>query len=108
MDHRCPACQAELSRQKKMFSSVLMQLDVLCPACRRPIRINLHRAETAAINANFAAILAFIAAGYYFKNDVLYFGAVCAVMLGSLSLPVLDRALKTWPRYVLPAEAAKE
>ncbi len=99
MDYRCPACRANLGKQK--FSHAVMGgLEIECTHCKSIVRVNVHPAETVIIMFNFAAILVLAVFAYWFQSRGLVLVAVGAGLVGASALPLLERTwLRNWPRY---------
>ena len=99
MEHRCPACGADLSRRSL---SVIPRMALDCPSCRARIEVNVHPVESALMLAGFAAFVAFGALFYVFKQDGFLVAAFAALSPAGL-LPLLERRwFKGWPRYRKP------
>jgi len=100
MDHRCPACGADLGARK--FSQMIVaQMEVDCSKCKKSLRLNLHRAEVALVFANFAIIVLLGVFAWLGHSQSLVLAALAAVALGTLALHVLGATLlRDWPRYV--------
>jgi hypothetical protein len=97
MDHRCPACCADLGRLRAR--SVIPRMELDCPACRARIEVNVHPVESALMMASFAAFVGFGALFYLFGRE-----GFLVLALASLSPPALvplveRRWFKAWPRY---------
>lgn len=100
MDYRCPHCRANLGR-RKLTQAVVARMEIDCSACKRRIRLNVHRTETFVVLLNFAAIVVSGALAYWLESPGLMLFAFGAAMLGALALPLLERTyLRDWPRYV--------
>lgn len=104
MDYRCPLCGNDLGA-RKLSRAIIAQMEIDCPHCKRRIRLNVHRAEAAAILGGFGGFAAFAALAYWLDRQGLYLAAFAAAMAGALALPLIERLwLRAWPRYV-PADA---
>jgi len=100
MDHRCPHCRSDLAA-RKLSQAVIARMEIDCPYCKRRIRVNLHRAESAIVLGSFAAFAAFAALAYWLPREGLYLAAFAAAMAGAAALPLLERTwLRAWPRYM--------
>lgn len=99
MDHRCPACSANL-KQRKVAGAVIAKMEIDCPACGSRIRLNLHGTEVLAWVVHFAALGVAIVGGYLFQNKEVMVGGIVAAAIAALATRVLDRTyLRAWPRY---------
>jgi len=100
MDHRCPACGADLSA-RKFSQTVVAQMQIDCSRCKKTIRLNLHRAEVTLVFANFAIIGLLGVLAWLRQSQGLVLAALAAAALGTLALHVLGATmLRDWPRYV--------
>jgi DNA-directed RNA polymerase subunit RPC12/RpoP len=110
MQHRCPACGADLFRRTR---SVIPRMELDCPSCRARIQVNVHPVESALMMASFAAFVVFGALFYAFKQEGFLVAALAALSPAAL-LPFFERLwFKGWPRYRKPgarpgAETGKE
>jgi len=99
MEHRCPACGADLFRRTR---SVIPRMELDCPSCRARIQVNVHPVESALMMASFAAFVAFGALFYVFKQEGFLVAALAALSPAAL-LPFFERLwFKGWPRYRRP------
>ena len=99
MDNRCAVCAVDLG-SRKLSQSIIARLEIECSHCRNPIRLNVHRAETAIVLLNGALMLALAASAYLSASQHLTLSLLGGVMLSMLGLPVLEHTyLRAWPRY---------
>lgn len=99
MEHRCPACGADLFRSAR---SVMPRMAFDCPACRARIEVNVHPVESALMIASFVTFVAFGVLFYVFKQDGFLVAALAALAPAAL-LPLLERRwFRGWPRYRKP------
>ena len=104
MEHRCPACGADLFRRTR---SVIPRMELDCPSCRARIQVNLHPVESALMMASFAAFVVFGALFYVFRQEGFLVAALAALSPAAL-LPFLERLwFKGWPRYRKPGETGQ-
>jgi hypothetical protein len=102
MDHRCPACGADLG-SRKFSQKIVAQMEVDCSHCKKSIQLNLHRAEVVLVFVNFALIVLLGFLAWLRQSQELVFAALASAALGGLALHVLGiTLLRNWPRYVLP------
>ncbi len=100
MNHRCPACGADLSA-RKLSQAVVAQMEIDCSHCKKSIRLNLHRSEVALVFINFAIIVLLGVLAWLRESQGLVLAALAAAALGALALRVLGvTVLRDWPRYV--------
>lgn len=99
MEHRCPACESDLSRHRKLARSVIPRLEFDCPACRARIEVNVHPVESALMIASFLAFVAFGVLYYATGREGFIVGALLSLSPAAL-LPFLERYwFRAWPRY---------
>ena len=99
MDHRCPACRANLGK-RKLSQAIVAQMEMDCSHCKHRIRLNIHRAEIIIVMFNFAMIVVLGAFAYWYQSQSLALLALGAAMMGMLALPLLEQTyLRNWPRY---------
>jgi len=104
VDHRCPACGADLSA-RKFSQKIVAQMEIDCSHCKKSIQLNLHRAEVALVFVNFAIIALLGALAWLRESQGLVLAALAAAGLGSLALHGLGvTVLRKWPRYVSKTE----
>lgn len=105
MDYRCPVCRNNVV-PRRLTQTVMVKLEVQCPSCKSVIRHNVHRVETAIVLLNFAVIVVLAVFAYWFQSRNLVIVAVGAAMTGAAALPLLEHTyLRTWPRYLPPAQS---
>jgi hypothetical protein len=102
MDYRCPHCARDLGTHK-LGRSIVARMEIDCPFCMRRIRLNMHRAEEALVFFTLVAFLAFVGLGYWLGREGFYVAAVGAALAAAVAQALVERALRTWPRYA-PAE----
>jgi len=100
MDYRCPGCGANVG--KRRWDAVVTRMEVECPACKRVLVLNVHRAERAVVLLVCGAVALLAATGFWLESRGLLLCAFGAVMGGSLAIPFLERIyLRSWRRYVV-------
>lgn len=105
MNYRCPLCGTNLQR-RKLSHAVVARMETDCSHCKRTLRLNVHRAESAVVLVNFGAIATLGALAWLYQSRELVGITVLVAMLGAAATPLLERTLlRDWPRY-LPADRA--
>lgn len=83
-----------------MTQAIVARSEIDCAKCKRRIRVNVHRVESAVILVNFALIVGLAALAYWLESQPLMLATFGVIMIGALVLPVLERTyLRDWPRY---------
>jgi hypothetical protein len=76
-------------------------MDLECPHCAGPLRVNVHHAETGLVLAIVGGCLALAALAYALRSQPLLLFALGAGMAGAVATYVLERVwLRSWPRYL--------
>ena len=101
MDHHCPQCGCNLGR-KKFSHTIVARMNLECPHCRAPLRLNLHRGETATVIAAACIAVPLALLSLALHDRVLLVSALGAGMAGAFAVFVLERTwLRVWPRYAV-------
>lgn len=99
MDYRCPVCKTDLKTRKRS-QAVIARMEIDCPQCKSVIRLNVHRAEAVLFPLVIGTIAVVGAAAYWYQSGALVLLLFGVAMAGSLVMPLLERYLRDWPRYV--------
>jgi uncharacterized protein YbaR (Trm112 family) len=99
MDYRCPICKVDLKTRKRS-QTVIARMEIDCPKCKSTLRLNVHRAEAVLFPLVIGTIAALGAAAYWYQSGALVLLLFGVAMVGSLVMPLLERTLRDWPRYV--------
>ena len=105
MDNRCPDCRADLGK-RKLVQAIVARMEIDCSHCKRPIRLNVHRAEVIVVLLSFGTFIVLVAFAYSLQSQELMLAALGAAMVGAAASPLLEQNyLRNWPRYASTAGA---